>query len=391
MLPPPATAVATRCLFDGYRLRTEPLVVEMASGRIVGVAPAPATPTAGLRQLPEDALLAPGFVDLQVNGGGGVLFNDVPDVAGLAAIAAAHRRGGSTALLATLITDTRDKIAAACDAVRGAIDTAVPGIRGIHLEGPFLNPLRKGAHRGDLIRPPIAADVSLLDGLGGSGATLVTVAPEMAPAGFIRALTDRGIRVNAGHCEASEADMQAARDEGLAGITHLFNAMPPISARAGGPAGYALAGNGLVAGVIADGLHVSPTLLRLAFRALGPEGLCLVTDAMPSVGAADAAFDLMGRRVTLRDGRLTLPDGTLAGAHLTMAEAVRNAQHLMGASLAEALAMATRVPADYIGATDIGRIAPGARADLVALDSAGEVLDTWIGGAPALAPGAFAH
>lgn len=372
-------AIRTPLLFDGETLEKDRMVL-LDGGRIVAAVPA-GDPPAGVAvtDLPEGALLAPGFVDVQVNGGGGVLFNDDPSPAGAAAIVAAHRRHGTTGSLPTLITD-HPEVLAACLANAPAI-ASVPGVLGLHLEGPFVNPARKGVHREDLIRRPGAADLEALAGLAHAGRSMVTLAPERMPDGFVRALARHGVRISIGHSEASAEAVEAAVRDGATAVTHLFNAQSPVQARAPGVVGAAMASGALFVGIIADGLHVHPASLKAAFRAIGPDRLMLVTDAMPSVGAASDRFRLMGREVRLENGRLTTADGTLAGAHLGMDEAVRNAVSMMGASLAQALVMASRTPARFLGLADShGRVAPGYAADLVALDADVRTTGTWIGG-----------
>ena len=385
-------AILAPRLFDGERMRDNAVVL-VRHGHVAGVLSeaefakldSPTKPQ--LHKLPEGAILAPGFIDVQVNGGSGVMFNDEPNVQGVAAIVSAHRAHGTTGLLPTLITDSRDVMETAL--ANGPAITGLPGVLGLHFEGPFINPARKGAHRVDYIVPADDAARELLLGLAALGRSMVTVAPELMPPGFIAALARAGIRVSAGHSEATAADMQRAAGEGLTGVTHLFNAMSQMQGRAPGLVGSAMAQDGLFPGIIADGLHVDPVCLRAAFRAIGPERLILVTDAMSSVGASSIgattdSFMLMGREVRLHDGRLTTADGTLAGAHLTMIEAVRNAMSMMGATLEQALAMASRTPAAFLGLDgELGRVAPGYRADLVALGAGLDVLGTWVGGNPA--------
>ncbi|MCP8936971.1 N-acetylglucosamine-6-phosphate deacetylase [Alsobacter sp. SYSU M60028] len=366
-------------LFDGEAMR-EDACVWVRDGRIAAVMPRSSAQD-GLPhvRLPDGALLAPGFIDTQVNGGGGVMFNDAPTPEGAAAIVAAHRRHGTTGLLPTLITDAPEAMDRALDA--GPAILAQPGVLGLHLEGPFINPARKGVHRADYIVPLDAATIARLRRAAALGRSFVTLAPELAPPGVVAALTGAGLRVSAGHTEATGADMERAAGEGLTGVTHLFNAMSQLQGRAPGVVGAAMADERLFVGIIADGLHVDPLSLRAAFRAIGAERLMLVTDAMSSVGAATDRFMLMGREVRLAGGRLTTADGTLAGAHLTMAEAVRNAVAMMGASLPEALRMASRTPAEFLGlGGERGRVAPGMRADLVALGPDLDVLDSWVDG-----------
>lgn len=337
-----------------------------------------------LVRLPPGAILAPGFVDIQVNGGGGVLLNDDPTPAGIARIAAAHRRvGGTTSLLPTLISDRRDVIRAAISGIAQAIAADVPGILGIHLEGPFLSPLRPGIHDPARLARIEEGDVALLTSLGESGVTLVTLAPEVVPPGTVAALVSRGARVCAGHSADNGLAIKAALDEGLAGFTHLFNAMSQLGSREPGVVGIALTDDRAFAGIIADGHHVGSTALTVARRLKGAHRLMLVSDAMPPVGAPyeESTFTLFGQTI-YRDGdRLAGADGTLAGAALTMAGAVRHMIAQGGATLSEALTMATLTPARFLGLDgSIGRIAPGNRADFVILDDELSVLGTFIAG-----------
>ncbi|MBM3573727.1 MAG: N-acetylglucosamine-6-phosphate deacetylase [Alphaproteobacteria bacterium] len=355
--------------------------VLVRDGEIVDVIGPAALPDAAERcALPDGAILVPGFIDVQVNGGGGILLNDLPSAEAMAAIARVHRRFGTTACLPTLITDRRQTMMDAIAAAERAVTW--PGVLGIHLEGPFLNPARKGIHRADLMVRPRLDDLDLLGALGRIGCKMITLAPERAPPGFIRALAERGVRVSAGHSDATADEMATAADQGLTGVTHLFNAMSPLTARAPGLVGAALADRRLFAGLICDGLHVDAVTMRVAHRAKGTERLMLVTDAMPSIGTGADRFTLMGQEIRLDNGRLTSVNGTLAGAHLDMAGAVRNAVRLLGIDLSDALAMASRTPAVFLGVDRrYGRVARGYNADLVALTAALDVIGTWIAGA----------
>jgi N-acetylglucosamine-6-phosphate deacetylase len=373
----PAVIAAER-VFDGELFHAG-RAVAVADGRIVDLIDAARHPNAV--RLPRGAVLAPGFIDAQVNGGGGVLLNDEPTVDGIGRIAAAHRRFGTTALLPTLISDRRDVMRRAIRAVGDAIEAGVPGVVGIHLEGPFLNPERKGVHPPDHLVPVEAGDAELVSALGSRGVTLVTLAPERVPPGFVADLVRRGVVVSAGHTDGTAADILPALDEGLTGFTHLFNAMSPLASREPGAVGTALADPRAFAGIIADGHHVADLSLLAAFRAKGPERLMLVTDAMSPVGTGMTCFPLFGREIQVENGRCATADGTLAGAALDMAGAVRHAVRRLGVDLGDALRMASRTPATFLGLDrERGRIAPGFRADLVALDADLQVLATWIGG-----------
>jgi len=331
----------------------------------------------------EGGLLAPGFIDCQVNGGGGVMFNDQPSPAGIDAIIEAHRGHGTTGLLPTLISDDYSKMRDAVEAVRIACRYKAPGLLGLHLEGPYLNPEKNGAHKTAQIRPLDDGFLELITGTG-LAAVVVTLAPEMVPPGTIRALSDDGVRVCAGHCAPGDDQIAAALDEGLAGFTHLFNAMPPMLSRDPGVVGAALADRNTWCGIIADGHHVEATTLRVALAAksaISGGKMMLVTDAMAVVGAEQESFALSGQTVTVAGGRCTLPDGTLAGSCLDMATAVRNTVSMLGQSLEEALRMASLYPAGFLGLNDHrGRIAESYCADLVLLDDDLNVQRTWIGG-----------
>ena len=328
-------------------------------------------------------LLLPGFIDTQVNGGGGVLFNDSPTVDAIAAIGAAHRRFGTTGFLPTLISDDLDVVEHAIRAVDEAIEAGVPGVLGIHVEGPFLSEKRHGIH--DVERLQIFGEraFSLLTSLK-RGRVLTTVAPEVVSAGDIERLAAAGVIVAAGHTDADYATVREAIDHGLTGFTHVFNAMSPLMNRAPGAVGAALEDDSTTAGIIVDGHHLHPATVRVALRAKGAERLMLVTDAMPSVGATEPNFMLQGRYIHEEDGLLRDDQGVLAGSSLDMASAVRNMMAQTGTTLRNAVSMASAVPARFLRLGDeTGTIAAGLRADLVLVDDDLTVLRSWIGGAEA--------
>jgi N-acetylglucosamine-6-phosphate deacetylase len=372
-------AILADRVFDGRDWRAEAAVM-VRDGRIAGLGSWGEVPRDWpQRRLPAGAFLAPGFIDLQVNGGGGVLLNDQPTADGMRAIARAHRRYGTTACLPTLISDTREQVRTAIAATRsiGGRD----GVLGVHLEGPFISPRRPGVHRPDRIAQPGAGDLEELCQLAGAGRSLITLAPECVPAGFVRTLVSSGIRISIGHSEASAAVVMQAVADGATGVTHLFNAMPPFSARAPGIIGAALAEQRLTAGLIVDGIHVDPVSVRAAFAAKGCDRIALVTDAMPTVGTSLDRFELVGRTIKLADGRLTTDEGTLAGAHLDMASAVRNAVRLAQIPLEDALRAASLTPARFLGLdNERGALFPGARADFVVLAQDLQVVATWVDG-----------
>ncbi|MBN8806807.1 MAG: N-acetylglucosamine-6-phosphate deacetylase [Sphingomonas sp.] len=324
--------------------------------------------------------IMPGFIDTQVNGGGGVLFNDATSVAGIAAIGAAHAGYGTTGFLPTLISDHPDRIALALEASDAAIAAGVPGVLGVHIEGPFLADARKGIHDASRFRRLDDAMIALLS-RPHRGQVMVTIAPELAELDQIRALAAAGVLVSAGHTEVDEAGARAAFDAGLGAVTHLFNAMLPMLHRKPGLVGAALDDPRPWCGLIADGIHVSPVMLRIAARARGTDRLMLVTDAMPSVGAVEKDFVLQGRRIRVADGKCAYEDGTLAGSDLDMAGAVRNAVHMMAVTPDIAAQMAATNPAAFLGLTaERGALAAGRRADWVQLDADLMPVGTWIGG-----------
>lgn len=351
----------------------------IVNGRIADIVAADDPRADAARDL-AGALLLPGFVDSQVNGGGGVLFNDAPTLASIAAIAAAHRRFGTTSFLPTLISDDFDVLRRAISAVDEAIVAGVPGVAGIHIEGPFISETRKGAHNAAHIRTLESAHVGLLSSLR-HGRTLVTLAPELTSVETIQLLADAGVVVAAGHSNASYAQISAALQHGLSGFTHLFNAMSPMLSRSPGVVGAALHARSSWCGIIVDGWHVDPVVLQIALRARGPERFMLVTDAMPIVGSDASEFRLQGRRILVRDGQCVDEQGTLSGSALDMASAIRNAMHLLELPLLEAVRMASSQPADFLGiGHEVGRIAPGYRANLVRADDQLRVQETWIDG-----------
>jgi N-acetylglucosamine-6-phosphate deacetylase len=323
--------------------------------------------------------LVPGFIDVQVNGGGNRLFNDDPSVETIAAIGAAHRQFGTTGFLPTLISDDADKIAAAIEATRAAIAGGVLGMLGVHIEGPFLNVARKGIHDAAKIRPISEAEIALLS-QPANGKTIVTLAPETVGPEVVRRLAQAGVLVCAGHTNASAECTQEALRNGLRGFTHLFNAMSQLTAREPGVVGAALYDESSWCGIIVDGHHVDPMVLKLALRAAPARRFMLVTDAMPSVGGRKE-FQLNGQSITVSDGKCTNADGTLAGSDLDMASAIRNAVKLLDVDLAQAIAMASTNPAAFLGLDhELGRIAPDYRANLVLLDDNIEVLESWVDG-----------
>ena len=363
---------AERVLAEGQFL--DAAGVRFEAGRIVDVSPNVASGDV------LEGTLVPGFFDVQVNGGGGALFNDVPTLETIKIISDAHRKSGTTRMLPTLISDDLDKVEAAIRAVDTAIEAGVPGIMGIHLEGPFLNSVKKGVHDAKKLRKILLSHVPLLSSLT-HGKTLLTLAPELADQEVVLALLDAGVILSAGHTAATYEQMKKAVSWGVTGFTHLFNAMTGFESRAPGVVGAAFDSPGTFAGVIADGYHVHPASLRHAIQTLGPDRTMLVTDAMPTVGAEDKSFELYGETIVAEGGRCATADGVLAGSDLDMASAVRYVAETLGFGLAEAATMASETPARFIGLdADFGAIAPGQRADMVLLDNNLRVSAVWVDG-----------
>ena len=347
----------------------------VVAGRIGQPDAAPAVTEVDL----DGGFLLPGFIDTQVNGGGGVLFNATPTMEAIAAIGAAHRAFGSTAFLPTLISDDLDRVDDAMRAVEQAIDAGVPGVIGIHLEGPFLSEARKGVHDAAKFRRLDARAIALLSSLR-VGKTLVTLAPEECETGDIAALAAAGVIVAAGHTNATYRQMTDAFAAGVTGVTHLYNAMSPFNHRAPGAVGAALENRSVYCGIVADGRHVDPAALRIAVNARPRDRFMLVTDAMPSVGSIDKSFTLQGKPISVVDGVCVDENGVLAGSDLDMATALRNMVTMIGVTLEEASVMASAAPAAFLGARDRGSLTPGARADLVWLGVDMRVRGVWIEG-----------
>jgi len=325
-------------------------------------------------------MLLPGFIDVQVNGGGGALFNDEPSAATIRTIGEAHRRFGTTGFLPTLISDDLGTIGRAIAAVQASLDEGIPGVLGIHIEGPFLNWARRGVHDPKHLRLLDTSVVSLLCRLR-AGKTVLTLAPEMTTPDMIAELTAGGVLVSAGHSNATFDETAESIAHGLRGFTHLFNAMAPLAPRAPGIIGAALYDDATWCGIIVDGHHVDPVMLKLALRCKRHDRFMLVTDGMPPVGSAKPTFVLQGRTIRVVDGACRDENGTLAGTALDMASAVRNAVSSLGLGIVAAARMASEYPAEFLGLGDeLGRIAPGYRANLVLVDDDIKVQRTWIEG-----------
>jgi N-acetylglucosamine-6-phosphate deacetylase len=372
-------ALSCARIFDGDQFLADHCLV-VRGGQVAAVLPADQRPADLPHEHLAQGLLVPGLVDLQVNGGGDVLLHNSPDAASVHTLVAAHRKLGTTSLMPTLLSADHALRAAAIAAVEAAAATD-PGILGIHIEGPWFAPSRHGAHDQARLEMPGPEAVDQLCAI--ACPAIVTLAPEVGGNTVIEQLAQAGVTVCAGHTEASAEQIHAAQRAGLAGITHLFNAMSPLTSRAPGTVGAALTNDALWASVIADGHHVHPDTLALAVRAKPAGALLLVSDAMATVGGNQQTFDLYGETITVQDGRLVNRQDKLAGSAISLLEAVAYLHREVGVALDECLRMASLYPARVLGRdAEIGRLRPGYRADLLHAGEDLTPLKVWAGGRP---------
>jgi N-acetylglucosamine-6-phosphate deacetylase len=364
---------ATR-IFDGHHF-SDDQVLTIENGKIIAI-----DDDLSRIDLVLEGLTAPGYIDLQVNGGGGALFNDRPSLDRIKRIIAAHSQFGTTAMLPTLITDKIEVMSQAADAMAEAIAAKIPGIIGIHFEGPHLSIAKKGAHEADFIRPISDEEWQILSRKD-LGQILVTLAPETVSTSDVQRMVSLGIKVCLGHTNADYKTAQAAIDAGADGFTHLFNAMSPIQGREPGVTGCALLNDNASCGMIVDGHHVDYVSCKLALKTKPTGSVFLVTDAMPPVGTDDTEFAFFNRTVYLENGKLTSTTGELAGSALDMATAVANTHFGLNINLDEALRMASLYPATYINQHNSrGTLVVGKQADFIVLDEQLKIKSTWIAG-----------
>ena len=376
-------AIVNGCIFDGESVREHKAVLIEGEHIVAVVDPEQVPADIGASYDLEGGTLIPGFIDLQVNGGGGVLFTAAPTVDSLRTIGAAHRQYGTTGFLPTLITTRFDVMREAVSAVAEAIAIGTPGVLGLHLEGHFLSPERKGVHDAGKFCQLDQTGFDILTSLQ-VGSTVVTLAPELTSPQMISRLVAEGVIVCGGHSGATYAQTRDALAQGLSGFTHLYNAMTPLQSREPGMVGAALEDDDSWFGIIADGHHIHPAAFSVAVAAKKRGGALLVTDAMPTVGSPDTSFILDGKTIVASEGRVTNAEGTLAGSDLTMLSAVNNAAEFARLDWFEAVRMASLYPARALGLErELGAIRPGFRASLLALDSAHRIRASWINGAMA--------
>ncbi len=374
-----AFALTGSRVFDGENIRGG-LAIIIEGDRIAEVVPEEKLASGIARRALNGGLLAPGFIDVQVNGGGGALLNGNPTIDTVRRIAESHRKYGTTGMLPTVITDAPEILAQAIAAVKAARVEKVPGILGIHIEGPFLDPERKGAHELRFIREMSGADVDQIANAD-CGSVMLTLAPNRVPPGMIKSLAGKEVLVSLGHSEASLSEVAKALAAGARAFTHLFNAMSQMNGREPGMVGAALADPDSFCGLIADGHHVHDAAIKVALAAKPRSRFMLITDAMPAAAGGPDNFKLQGRAVRRVDGRLVLDDGTLAGSNLTMDEAVRYCVERLGVALEDALRMASLNPAAFLRRDhELGRIKSGYLASLVHLGDDLRVRQTWIDG-----------
>jgi N-acetylglucosamine-6-phosphate deacetylase len=375
-------ALTNARIFDGFNWHeNSALLIE--DGKVVGIVAKIELPSGGTQIDADGAIIVPGFIDLQVNGGGGVMLNDDQSVEGIRHICEAHAKFGTTALLPTLITDTREITAGTIKAGLEAKAAKIPGFLGLHLEGPHLSVARKGTHHPGLIRPMEDIDLERLLAIGHSfEALMITIAPENTTLEQVTALADGGFTVSLGHTNASYETAKAYSDAGARTVTHLFNAMSPLENRTPGLVGAALDLGSLSTGIIADGFHVHPASMGIALRAKqGPGRIFIVTDAMSTIGTDMTGLTLNDRQIYRKDGRLTLADGTLAGADIDMLSSVLFVHQTLGLDFEEAVRMASLYPAQAVRIADRkGRLQVGYDADFVVLTENYDMISTWIGG-----------
>ncbi|MGV1822706.1 N-acetylglucosamine-6-phosphate deacetylase [Agrobacterium sp. CG160-95] len=375
-------AITGARIFDGTFWHEDSVLI-FADGRIEAIQPVAKLPDGIERIDAGGGMIVPGFIDLQVNGGGGVLLNEDPSISGIRQICAAHAKFGTTGLLPTLITDTYEITSKTVEAGKQAKAENVPGFLGLHLEGPHLSVARKGAHDPQLIRPMEEKDIELmLSCKGGFDAMMITIAPENVTAEQVKRLSEAGFMVSLGHTDTTYETAKDYAEAGGRTATHLFNAMSPLGHRQPGVVGAALDIGSLYVGIISDGIHVHPAAMGVALRAKnGPGKIFIVTDAMSTMGTDMKSFTLNGREILRQDGRLTLADGTLAGADIDMISSVRFAHQVLGLPVEEALRMASAYPAEAAWLDRCkGALKAGFHADFVLLTNGLEMKSTWIGG-----------
>ena len=369
-------------IFDGFKRHLNSALI-IKNSKVVEIIPEEKIDPETEQIVLAGGLLTPGFIDLQVNGGGGVLFNDNPSLENLKTICEAHAKLGSTSIMPTLISDSPELNKKATLAITDALDQQINGLVGLHLEGPHLALARKGAHKEDFIRPMKEFDCLELESLANKVPNLMlTIAPEAVSPEQITRLSNAGAIISLGHTDCTFNQAAEAVDAGATCATHLFNAMSPFGSREPGLVGAVLDSGKLFSGIIADGFHVNKISINLALRAKkGPGALFLVSDAMSTVGSDQKNLFLNDRLITRSQGKLILEDGTLAGADISLSDAVRYMVNEVGILQDDAIRMASLIPAKVLGVeSEIGCLMPDARADFLWMKNDLEIEKVWVGG-----------
>ena len=369
-------------IFDGFNRHLNSALIIMNS-KVVEIIPEEKVDPTTDQIVLAGGLLTPGFVDLQVNGGGGVLFNDNPSLENLKTICEAHAKLGTTSIMPTLISDSPEVQKQAISVIIDALYYPIKGLVGLHLEGPHLAVARKGAHEERFIRPMKELDCLELESLANKVRNLMlTIAPEAVLPQQITRLSNAGAVISLGHTDCTFNQAADAVDAGATCATHLFNAMSPFGSREPGLVGAVLNSGKLFSGIIADGFHVNKISINLALQAKkAPGALFLVSDSMSTVGSEQTHFFLNDRLITRSQGKLILEDGALAGADISLSDAVRYMVNEVGILQDDAIRMASLIPAKVLGMeSEIGCLMPDAQADFLWMKNDLEIEKVWVGG-----------
>lgn len=371
-------ALRGAAIFDGYKIHKDSALL-VCDERIDAIVPSTTIPNDySITDLP-GGTLAPGLIDLQVNGGGGVLLNNAPTQETLETMARGHAKFGITRILPTVISDTPEVTIAAIHSAKKC-DAQHSGILGLHIEGPFFSAEKAGVHRIEKLRSITESDWLWLKKLA-EFPSILTLAPEKVSAKDIQAITKLGIRVCAGHTNALYQDVHNAFEHGLSGFTHLFNAMRQMQGREPGVVGAALALKETWAGLIADGIHSHPASMLAAIHAKGYEKIFLVSDSMANIGSDKKTFELYGEKIEERDGRLVNANGNLAGSAISLLDAVKYCINELNLAPEQALAMASRIPATFMKLNSTyGCFESGYTSDICWLDEHWNIAGTWRAG-----------
>jgi len=371
-------AITGSKLFNGIDfIEHKALLIE--DQHIAGIVNKDAIPTDFQVKKLEGGILSPGFIDLQVNGGGGKLFNNSPDKESLNTIISAHQYFGTTSIMPTVISDSLNILQKCTDTISNEIDNN-HSLLGIHIEGPFFNVKYRGVHQKQYINTINASYLNLFETLD-KFPVMLTLAPECISIKQLKHLNSLGFKILAGHTDANYDQLEEAVKYGLDGFTHLFNAMGQISAREPGVVGSAFDFDETSASIIVDLHHVHPSLINLSFKQKPKGKLFFVSDSMATINHGEPSFELYDEVVSESNGRIINSEGKLAGSSITQIDAIKNAYQKCSIPLESAISMATLYPAEYLGVSDyIGQLKKGYRADLAHFNSNFHVQNVWLAG-----------